>query len=211
MRKLREPIVQLLLASAALLVWSAIRPFAYDVWLFEIAAGAIGLVVLAATWRRFRFSGLAYLLVGFHFAILAVAAKYTYAEMPLFNWLRDALGLARNHYDRVGHFAQGFVPAILAREVFLRTSGLRPGKMLAFLTVCFCLAFSAFWELLEWWMVVFLYPASGQEWLGTQGDVWDAHWDMFLCLIGAVVALLLLSRAHDRSMARSLETPARCR
>ena len=197
-----KPIVILVAVSAAVLGWSAIRPRSYDVWAFEIAAGVAGVAVLAATYRRFRFSTLVYVLVGIHFAILAVAAKYTYDAMPLFNWLRDALGLARNHYDRVGHFAQGFVPAMVAREILLRTTGLRPGKMLAFLCACVCLAISAFWELLEWWCVVFFYPESGPEWLGLQGDVWDPHWDMFLALTGAVTALVLLSRLHDRSMAR---------
>ena len=196
-----KPIVILVAVSAAILVWSAIQPHSYDLWAFEISTGVVGIAVLAATYRRFRFASLVYVLVGVHFAILAVAAKYTYAEMPLFNWLRDALGLARNHYDRVGHFAQGFVPAMVAREVLLRTTGLERGKMLAFLVACVCLAISAFWELLEWWTVVFFYPESGPEWLGLQGDVWDPHWDMFLALTGAVTALALLSRVHDRSMA----------
>ena len=197
----KKPIAILVAVSAAILAWSAIRPHSYDLWLFEIATGVIGVAVLVATYRWFRFSSLVYVLVGIHFAILAVAAKYTYGEMPLFNWLRDALGLARNHYDRVGHFAQGFVPAMIVREVLLRTTGLERGKMLAFLVACVCLAVSAFWELLEWWMVVFFYPDSGPEWLGLQGDVWDPQWDMFMALTGAVTALVLLSRIHDRSMA----------
>ena len=196
----RRSIVVLVAVSLVLLAWSAIRPLSYDVWLFEIAPGIIGVAALAVTYRWFRFSGLVYVLVGIHFAILAIAAKYTYAEMPLFNWLRDALHLSRNHYDRVGHFAQGFVPAIVAREILLRTTGLRPGKMLAFLCACVCLAISAFWELLEWWVVIFCYPGSGPEWLGLQGDVWDPHWDMFMALAGAVIALALLSRLHDRSI-----------
>ncbi|HPD13693.1 MAG TPA: DUF2238 domain-containing protein [Planctomycetota bacterium] len=199
--KAANPLVPLVVFCSAVLVWSAIRPHSYDVWAFEIAAGVIGVAVLAALYPRFRFSNLAYVLVAVHFAILAVAAKYTYAEMPLFNWLRDALGLSRNHYDRVGHFAQGFVPAILAREVLRRTAGLRPGGMLSLLCACVCLAISAAWEIIEWWIVVFFYPTSGPEWLGLQGDVWDAQWDMFLALAGAVAALVLLSRRHDRSMA----------
>ena len=196
-----RPVAILVVVCAAVLAWSAIRPYSYDVWLFEIAPGVIGVAALAATVRWFRFSVLVYVLVGVHFAVLAVAAKYTYAEMPLFNWLRDAAGLSRNHYDRVGHFMQGFVPAIVAREILLRTTPLRPGKMLAFLCAAVCLAISAFWELLEWWVVMLFYRESGQEWLGLQGDVWDPHWDMFLALTGAVMALLLLSRLHDRSIA----------
>ncbi len=196
-----RPVAILVVVCAAVLAWSAIRPYSYDVWLFEIAPGVIGVAALAATVRWFRFSVLVYVLVGVHFAVLAIAAKYTYAEMPLFNWLRDAAGLSRNHYDRVGHFMQGFVPAIVAREILLRTTPLRPGKMLAFLCAAVCLAISAFWELLEWWVVMLFYRESGQEWLGLQGDVWDPHWDMFLALTGAVMALLLLSRLHDRSIA----------
>jgi len=199
--KARNPIIPLVAISSAILAWSAIRPYSYDVWAFEIAAGVVGVTALAATHRRFRFSNLVYVLVAIHFGVLAVAAKYTYAEMPLFNWLRDALHLARNHYDRVGHFAQGFVPAIVTREFLLRLTPLGRGKMLFFLCTCVCLAVSAFWEIIEWWTVVLFYSSSGQEWLGLQGDVWDSQWDMLMALMGAVTALLVLSRLHDRSMA----------
>ena len=199
--KSNRPIVVLVAACLAVLAWSAVKPYAYDVWVFEIAAGVLGVGVLAAVWRRFPFSTLVCVLVGVHFAILAVAAKYTYAEMPLFTWLKDALSLSRNHYDRVGHFAQGFVPAIIAREVLLRTTQLERGKMLALLCTSLCLALSAFWELLEWGVVVVFYPDSGAEWLGLQGDIWDPHWDMLMALTGAILALALLSRLHDRSMA----------
>jgi len=195
-----KPFVILLVVCSVVLAWSAIRPRSYDVWLFEIFAGLLAVGALALTCRRFRFSGLVYLLVGVHFAVLAVAAKYTYAEMPLFNWIRDAWGLGRNYYDRVGHFFQGFVPALVAREILLRTTRLERGKMLSFIVASICLAISAFWELLEWWMVVFFYPQSGPEWLGSQGDVWDAQGDMFMALTGAVLALIGLSRSHDRSM-----------
>lgn len=197
----KNPIIPLVAACSAVLAWSAIRPWSYDVWAFEIWPGVLGVAALAATHRRFPFSNLVYLLAALHFAVLAVAAKYTYAEMPLFSWLRDALHLSRNHFDRVGHFAQGFVPAILVRELLLRTTGLRRGRMLFFLCACVCLALSAAWELLEWWMVVICYPSHGPEWLGTQGDAWDAQWDMLMALAGAVAALGLLSRRHDRSMA----------
>jgi len=144
----RNPVVALVAFCSAILVWSAIRPLSYDVWAFEIAAGVIGVAVLAATHRRFPFSNLVYVLAGIHFAILAIAAKYSYAEMPLFTWLRDTLHLARNHYDRVGHFAQGFVPAVIVREILLRTTGLRRGNMLSVLCACVCLAISASWEII---------------------------------------------------------------
>ncbi|HRX83568.1 MAG TPA: DUF2238 domain-containing protein [Phycisphaerae bacterium] len=192
----------LLVAVVALLIWSGVHPHDYATWIFELAFGLAGVAALIATAPRFRFSNLAYLLAGIHFAILAAGAKYTYAEMPLFNWLRDALHLSRNHFDRVGHFAQGFVPAIFAREVFVRVAGVRRGGWLAFFVVCFCLAFSAFYELIEWWVVVLCYPHEGPAWLGMQGDPWDAHQDMLMALLGAISAVLLLSRAHDRSMAR---------
>jgi putative membrane protein len=195
----------LVIFCAGVTAWSLIRPFDYKVWLFEIVAGCIGVAALALTYRRFPFSGLVYLLVGLHFAVLATGAKYSYAEMPLFNWLRDVLGLSRNHFDRVGHFFQGFTPAILTREVLLRTTGLRRGKMLGFLCIGVCLAASAFWELLEWWVVIFFYPESGQEWLGLQGDPWDPHQDMLMALLGATLSTLALSRLHDRSMKSATE------
>ncbi|MBN1256197.1 MAG: DUF2238 domain-containing protein [Planctomycetes bacterium] len=194
------PLILMILACLGVTTWSLVNPLAYDVWFFEIAAGLIGVVALALTFQRFRFSNLAYFLICIHFIILAIAAKYTYAEMPLFNWLRDTFELSRNYYDRVGHFMQGFVPAIIAREIFIRTGVLKSGKMAGFICVCVCLAISAFWELLEWWVAVLFYPESGPEWLGMQGDMWDAQGDMMMALIGAILAILLLSRLHDRSM-----------
>lgn len=200
--KLR-PVHLLLVVSLAALAWSVYRPRDYGVWLFEILPGILGVGLLVATERRFRFSGLVYLLVGIHFAILAAGGKYTYAEMPLFNWLRDALGLSRNYYDRVGHFAQGFFPAIIAREILLRASPLRPGKWLFFLTVCVCLALSAFWEMIEWWVVLIFYSDQGQEWLGSQGDVWDAQSDMLMALLGSILSQLLLAGVHQRSLSKT--------
>lgn len=201
-----SPLVGLLIFSGIVLVWSALHPSDYWVWLFEISAGVVGLAVLSATYRRFPFSRLVYVLVGIHFAVLAIAAKYTYAEMPLFNWLRDALGLARNHYDRVGHFFQGLVPALITREILLRQTDLKRGKLVGLLCVSVCLAFSAFWELLEWWIAIAFYGQDAAAWLGMQGDIWDAQWDMFMALCGAMFSILLLSGAHDRSMAAALNT-----
>ena len=197
-----SPMSFLLVACAVVLAWSAISPASYPVWLLETACGIAGVIVLAAVYKRFRFSGLVYFLVWVHFTILAIGAHYTCEGMPLFTWLKDALHLQRNHYDRLAHFAQGFIPAILVREFLVRKGEIRPGKLLFFLTLSVCLAVSAFWELLEWWGVLLMRSEAGDKFLGMQGDVWDAQWDMFLCLCGATAALLTLTRAHDRSMAK---------
>jgi len=161
----------------------------------------IGVPILIATYRRFRFTPLAYRLLFVHALILMVGGHYTYAEVPLGFWVRDTFGLARNHYDRLGHFAQGFVPAILTRELLLRTSPLRRGKWLFTLVTAVCLAVSALYEFVEWWTAL----ATGEAatgFLGTQGDPWDTQWDMLWALIGALVAQITLGRLHDRELAR---------
>lgn len=191
----------LLAILASVFVWSAIHPHDLFTWLLEALPVIIGLPILLVTYRRFPFSRLAYGLLLVHAVILLVGAHYTYAEMPLFNWLRDTFDLSRNYYDRLGHLAQGFIPAIVAREILLRLSPLRPGKWLVFIVLSITLAISALYEMLEWWVAL----ASGSEataFLATQGDIWDTQWDMFLCLIGAVVSLLLLSRMHDQTLRR---------
>ena len=193
----------LLALVLAVLAWSGVAPHARFTWVLEVAPVLIGVPVLLATGRRFPLTPLLYTLLAVHACILMVGGKYTYAEVPAGFWVSDALGLARNHYDRLGHFAQGFIPAILAREILVRTSPLRGSRWLPFVVVAFCLAFSAFYEMIEWWTAV-LAGASSTAFLGTQGDVWDTQWDMFLALIGAVSALLVLARAHDRQLARLL-------
>jgi len=171
------------------------------IWFAEVLPVLIGAVILGATWRRFRLTSLLCWLLAIHAIILIVGGHYTYAQVPLGNWLRDWLDLSRNPYDRIGHFAQGFVPAILTREILLRTSPLRAGKWLFFLVTSVCLAFSAFYEIIEW-----LYSVLGgdgsAEFLGTQGDIWDAQWDMFTALLGALLGQLMLSRYHDRQLMR---------
>ena len=199
-RAAREPLV-LLAAGAVSLAVSAIRPHDYFTWLLEVVPILIGVPVLVATHRRFPLTPLAYRLLLVHAVILMVGGHYTYAEVPLGFWVRDALGLARNHYDRLGHFAQGFVPALLAREILLRRSPLRPGKWLFFLVTCVCLAVSACYEFVEWWTAV-LTGDSATAFLGTQGDPWDTQWDMFMALIGAVTAQVTLARAQDRQLER---------
>ena len=168
----------------------------------------VGLIVIIATYNRFRLTTLVYSLIWVHAVILVVGGHYTYAEMPLFNWLRDTLHLDRNYYDRVGHFAQGFIPAIVAREVLLRVTPLKKGKMLSFIVICICLAISAFYEFIEWWVAVATGSAA-DAFLGTQGDVWDTQWDMFLAFCGATAAVVSLSRFHDVWLQRFLEQDTR--
>lgn len=198
--------VWLLMSLTVLLAWSAIRPHDYFTWFLEVAPVLIGVPILVAIHKRFEFTTLAYVLMWLHASILIVGGHYTYAEVPLFNWIRDVFALGRNHYDRVGHFAQGFVPAIIAREVLLRRSPLRPGKWLFFIVVSICLAISAAYELFEFGVAVTTGTAA-EAFLGTQGDVWDTQEDMSFALVGAVLSLLLLGRAHDRSLQRLPPTP----
>jgi putative membrane protein len=196
----REPAV-LLIAAIVLLVLSRVGAVEPGTWLLEIAPILIIAPILVLTARRFPLTPLVYRLLFVHALILMLGGHYTYAKVPLGFWVQDWLGLARNHYDRLGHFAQGFVPAMLAREVLLRRSPLVRGKWLAFLVVCVCLALSATYELIEWLAAV-LGGSAADAFLGTQGDVWDTQWDMFMAGVGAVSALLLLSRIHDRQLAR---------
>jgi putative membrane protein len=188
-----------LAATAIVLLWSGIAPHDRLTWLLEVAPVLIGVPILVATYVRFPLSPLLYRLLFVHAAILMIGGHYTYSEVPLGSWAQHVLGLSRNPYDRLGHFAQGFVPAMLAREILIRRSPLRLGKWLFFLVVCVCLAISACYELIEWWTAL-LWGASAEYFLGTQGDVWDTQWDMFLALVGAVSAQALLARAHDRSL-----------
>jgi len=196
----REPL-GLLVVGTALLVLSGIAPRDRVTWLLEVAPILIGVPVLVVTARRFPLTPLAYRLIFVHALILMLGGYYTYAEVPLGFWMERAFGFARNHYDRIGHFAQGFVPAIVAREVLLRRSPLQPGKWLNFLVACVCLAISAAYELVEWWSAL-IGGEGADAFLGTQGDQWDTQWDMLWALIGATTALALLSRVHDRQVAR---------
>lgn len=186
---------------ASFFVWSVIAPHDYPTWALEAAPVVIAAIVLAATRRRFPLTTLAYYAIGLHATVLLINAHYTYAEVPLFSYLRDALGFARNHYDRVGHFAQGFFPAIVVREILLRRSPLRPGKWLFFIVSCVCLAISAIYEMIEWWTAL-LAEEAAVAFLGTQGDIWDTQWDMFLALAGAIAAQILAGPAHDRALRR---------
>jgi putative membrane protein len=189
----------LLLVVATVFAWSAIKPHDYFTWILEVFPVLIGAALVIANYGRFRLTTLLYVLLAIHVCILLIGGHYTYAEVPLFNWLRDEFQLGRNHYDRIGHFAQGFIPAILAREILLRKTPLARGGWLTYIILSICLAFSAFYELIEWWTAL-LTGEAATAFLGTQGDVWDTQWDMFLALAGAAVALATLSGIHDRQL-----------
>ena len=194
------PLGLLVVGSAALLL-SGIEPFDRATWVLEVFPIFVAVPVLLLTFRRFPLTPLAYVLIFLHALILMLGGHYTYARVPLGFWVQDLLDLGRNHYDRLGHLAQGFVPAILVREVLLRRSPLVRGRWLFVLVTAFCLAVSACYEFVEWWAAL-IGGESAEAFLGTQGDVWDTQWDMFLALIGAVVAQLTLSRVHGRQLAR---------
>jgi len=194
----REPLILLLLVVTALII-SAIKPLSQLTWFLEVAPVIIAIPILIATYNNFPLTPLLYRLLVIHALILIVGGHYTYAEVPLGRWVQQIFNLSRNHYDRLGHFAQGFVPAILTREILLRRSPLTNGKWLFFLVCCVCLSISAFYEFIEWWTAL-LGGASAEAFLGTQGDVWDTQWDMFFALTGAILAQVLLARMHTRSL-----------
>ena len=183
------------------LLWSAIHPRDRLTWLLEVVPALLAILVLALSYSRFRLTPLAYWLILLHSVILMIGGHYTYAEVPAFNWLRDYFDLARNNYDKVGHFAQGFIPAIIAREILLRRQVVNGRRWLNVLIVCICLAISACYELIEWW-VALLSGEAADAFLGTQGDIWDTQSDMALALLGAILALLLLTGTHDRQLSK---------
>ena len=197
----KRALTWLLVSLAVIFAWSGIRPHDYFTWFLEVWPAAVAVALLAATYQRFRFTTFVYGLVWAHAVILLIGGHYTYAEVPLFNWIRDNFHLARNDYDRVGHFAQGFVPAFVAREVFLRRRIVKRGWV-PFVVISVCLAISALYELLEWRVSV-MSGASADAFLGTQGDVWDTQEDMATALVGATCAVFFFSRLHDRLIERT--------
>jgi putative membrane protein len=199
----RHFFVSLLVIFAVVFVWSAINPRDYFVWFLEVLPAVIALPILFITYRKFPLSSLVYILILVHAIILLVGGHYTYAEVSAFNWLRDTFDLNRNYYDRLGHFAQGFVPAMIAREILMRKSIVKSSQWLFFMVCCICLSISAFYEMIEWWVAV-VSGTNADAFLGTQGDVWDTQWDMFIALMGAILAQVFLKRAHNSSM-RGLE------
>jgi putative membrane protein len=180
-------------------VWSAIDPTDTTIWVLEVAPAVIGAIAVALTRKRFPLTTLTYVLILTHCVILMVGGHYTYAEVPLGDWVRDAFDQSRNNYDKLGHFVQGFIPAMIAREIVIRLQVFNFVGWRNFFIVCFCLAVSAFYELIEWWTAV-LAGESAEAFLSTQGYVWDTQADMWTALVGAVLALLLLGRLQDRQM-----------
>lgn len=190
----------LLYAAVCLaLLWSGIGPFDRTTWWLEIAPILIGFPVMWLTRHRFRLTTLVYVLIAIHAVILMVGGHWSYARVPAGFWVQDWFALSRNPYDKLGHLAQGFVPAMVAREIFLRQGVVNGRRWAAFLITCFVLALSATYELIEWWAALALGQGA-DEFLGTQGDMWDTQSDMFMAFIGATVALALLSRWHDRQL-----------
>lgn len=197
----RRALYAMLAGVLPVLVWSGIAPYDVATWALEVAPVVIAVPLLLATVQRFPLTPLLYWLIGLHALILMVGGHYTYARVPPGFWVQEWLDLGRNHYDRLGHVAQGFIPAIAAREILIRTSPLKNGRWLPFLVVCVCLAISACYEFIEWWTAL-VAGAAAIDFLGTQGDTWDTQWDMFLAGCGAILALLLLQRTHDRQLRR---------
>ena len=196
----RKELWLLLGMTFVVLVLTGYKPFDLTTWFLEVFPVLVAIPLLALTRENFPLTRLLYWLIFVHALILMVGGHYTYARVPLGFWMQDWFDLARNHYDRIGHIAQGFVPAMITREILLRRSPLVRGKWLFFLVLCVCMFVSVFYEFIEWWVALIAEGAS-IEFLGTQGDVWDTHWDMFLALCGAILAQVLLARVHDRQLA----------
>ncbi len=192
-----------LAVTLIVLLWSGFAPKDRVTWFMEVAPVFVALPIVLACWKRFPLTTLLTVVITLHAIVLMVGGKYTYAEMPLFNWIRDEFHLARNHYDRVGHFMQGFAPALVIRELLLRTSPMKPGKWLSTIMLFCCLGISATYELIEWQAAVGLGEGA-DAFLATQGDVWDTQKDMAMAGVGALVAILLFSKLHDRSLAKLL-------
>ena len=201
MKNIPRSHLALLATVVAVILWSGWHPYDRLTWWLEASPGLAGLIILGTTCRRFRFTTLCCTLIALHICVLCVGGHYTYARVPLFNWLQPIFGWQRNEYDRLGHLMQGFVPAIIAREILIRFEVLKRKKWLPFLVLSICLGISAFYELIEWWTAL-ASGAAAIDFLGTQGDVWDTQSDMFCAFIGAISALLFLSALHNRAIRR---------
>ncbi|WP_228197986.1 DUF2238 domain-containing protein [Poseidonibacter antarcticus] len=188
-----------IIAFFTILLWSGINPKDQFTWFLEVIPAIIGFIVLAFTFNKFKLTPLVYTLILIHCIILMVGGHYTYAQVPLFDTIKEVLNQDRNNYDKLGHFAQGFIPALIAREILIRKDIIPKANWRNFFIVCFCLAFSAFYELIEW-IVALFSGEDADDFLGTQGYVWDTQSDMALALIGSIFALILLSKFHDKQL-----------
>lgn len=188
-----------LLIFTSVLIWSGVSPKDQFTWFLEVIPALIGIVVLAITYKSFPLTPLVYFLILVHCIILMVGGHYTYAEVPLFDYIKDLFNLERNNYDKIGHFAQGFIPALITREIIIRKKLINDKFWQNFFILCFCLAFSAFYELIEWWSALAV-GEDAEAFLGTQGYVWDTQSDMALALLGALVGLVTLNSLHDRQL-----------
>lgn len=182
------------------LIWSGIQPKDQLTWFLEVFPALLGAAILALTYQTFRLTPLVYFLILLHCIILMVGGHYTYAEVPLFDWLTELFDWSRNNYDKLGHFVQGFVPAMIAREIILRKAIIKGAAWQNFFIISFCLGFSAFYELIEWWIAL-LSEQAAESFLGTQGYIWDTQSDMMYALVGAIIALFFLQKMHDRQLA----------
>ena len=188
-----------ILTFFTVLIWSGIKPHDYLTWFLEVFPAIAGIVILALTQKNFPLTPLVYTLILIHSITLMVGGHYTYAEVPLFDWIKEALNQSRNNYDKLGHFAQGFVPAMIAREIIIRKQIINGKAWISFFIICFTLAFSAFYELIEWW-VALLSDEAAESFLGTQGYIWDTQSDMWFAFIGSICALIFLSYWHDKQI-----------
>lgn len=188
-----------IITFAVVFIWSGINPKDQFTWLLEVLPAIIGVVVMAMTYKTFKLTPLVYILILIHCIVLMIGGHYTYADVPFFDYLKDVFNFTRNNYDKVGHFVQGFVPALITREILIRKNVIPDINWRNFFILCFCLGFSAFYELIEWWVAL----ASGEDavaFLGTQGYIWDTQSDMGLALLGAILGLITLSKLHDKQL-----------
>lgn len=196
MNRIKGTHIVLLIIILIALIWSVIKATSYGTWALEVTPAIIGILIIIFTYRRFRFTTLSYFIITVLAISMFIGGHYTYSKVPLFNWIKDEFHLHRNDYDRFGHFLKGFFTIVL-REILLRKSCLHPSKWLIFITLSILLAISALYEIIEW-LVAKILGRSAKDFLATQGDIWDSQWDMSLALLGGIIALLLLSRLHNR-------------
>ncbi|MDY3203584.1 MAG: DUF2238 domain-containing protein [Arcobacter sp.] len=193
-----------LLSFFTVFIWSVINPKDLFTWFLEVFPAIIGLFILFITYKKFQFTNMVYFLILVHSIVLMIGGHYTYAEVPFFDYIKEVFNQDRNNYDKVGHIVQGFIPAMIAREIIIRKNIININAWRNFFIICFCLALSAFYELLEWWVAIFTNEAAN-DFLGTQGYLWDTQSDMAWALFGSILALLLLSKYHDLALKKILK------